>query len=188
MNKSHKIWLAIIGILFIALGIICFCRPTGTLFASAWLIGTLTLASGILTLIFTLRTQLFLPNSGTRMLSALLQIFLGILFLANPVTLTLSLPLIFAFWVMIEGIILAINSFDYKRVGYPYWWSFLIFGILATALGIAGLRNPADAGKWLSTLIGLGLVMIGCAHFGALTGIKHFEKALDNAGRTVDIQ
>lgn len=77
MKKSIKIWLAVTGILLLVLGIICICNPAETLFASAWMIGALTLASGIFGLAFTLETQAFIPNSGTRMLSSLLQLFLG---------------------------------------------------------------------------------------------------------------
>ena len=77
MKKSIKIWLAVTGILLLVLGVICICNPAETLFASAWMIGALTLASGIFGLAFTLETQAFIPNSGTRMLSSLLQLFLG---------------------------------------------------------------------------------------------------------------
>lgn len=77
MKKSIKIWLAVTGILLLVLGVICIWNPAETLFASAWMIGALTLASGIFGLAFTLETQAFIHNSGTRMLSSLLQLFLG---------------------------------------------------------------------------------------------------------------
>jgi len=47
MNNGTKILLACSGILLIALGVVCICNPAETLFASAWLIGLLTLISGI---------------------------------------------------------------------------------------------------------------------------------------------
>ena len=99
MKKSTKIWLAITGILLIALGVICIIRPADTLFATAWLIGLLTLFAGISKLMFTFRTQAFLPNSGTRALSAILEIIVGIIFLANSLFLAVSLPAIFAMWI-----------------------------------------------------------------------------------------
>ena len=70
MKKSTKIWLAVAGILLIALGVVCICRPAATLFTTAWLIGCFTLFAGIAQLVFTFRTQAFLPNSGSRMLSS----------------------------------------------------------------------------------------------------------------------
>ncbi len=180
MKNGTKILLACSGLLLVALGIVCICNPVETLFASAWLIGLLTLISGIMTLIFTFQTQMFLPNSGTRMLNALLQIILGIFFLTHKGTLTSSLPIIFAAWVMIEGVILAINSFDYKKVGFSFWWCILLLGIAGAVLGFIGLRNPIAAGTTLSTLIGLGIIASGISYLVALLGIGKFEKHIQH--------
>lgn len=179
MKKTTKIWLAISGILLVVLGVICICNPAETLFASAWIIGLFTLISGFGTLAFTLNTQRFLPNSGTRMLSALMQIFLGFFFLFHNMIVTISLPVVFAIWVMVEGIILAINSFDYKKVGFKYWYCLLILGIAAAVLGCFGLRNLDVAGKTLSTLIGIGVILMGCTRIIALAGINKFERKID---------
>ena len=83
MKTSTKIWLCIAGLLLVILGVICIARPDITLISAAWIIGLLTLVTGIVKLIFTFRTQAFLPNSGTRALSALLDIFFGCFFLFN---------------------------------------------------------------------------------------------------------
>lgn len=39
MKTSSKIWLAVAGVLLVALGVLCICKPAATLFATAWLIG-----------------------------------------------------------------------------------------------------------------------------------------------------
>ncbi|MBQ7253594.1 MAG: DUF308 domain-containing protein [Bacteroidales bacterium] len=178
MKTSTKIWLAIAGILLVVLGVLCICRPAATLFTAAWLIGCLTLFAGISKLVFTFRTQAFLPNSGSRMLSAILQIILGLIFLCNNLFLAVSLPVIFAMWVLIESVIIAVNSFDYKRVGFPGWWAILLLGICGAVLGVMGLRNPDVSAATLSTLIGLGVITMGAAYLFALIGIKKFENLI----------
>lgn len=178
MKTSTKIWLAIAGILLVALGVVCICKPAATLFTAAWLIGCMTLVAGIAKLVFTFRTQAFLPNSGSRMLSAILQIILGLIFLCNNLFLAVSLPVIFAMWVLIEGVIIAVNSFDYKRVGFPGWWAILLLGICGAVLGVLGLRNPDVSATTLSTLIGLGVIAMGAAYLFALVGIKKFENLI----------
>lgn len=178
MKTSTKIWLAIAGILLVALGVVCICKPAATLFTAAWLIGCMTLFAGIAKLVFTFRTQAFLPNSGSRMLSAILQIILGLIFLCNNLFLAVSLPVIFAMWVLIEGVIIAVNSFDYKRVGFPGWWAILLLGICGAVLGVLGLRNPDVSATTLSTLIGLGVIAMGAAYLFALVGIKKFENLI----------
>lgn len=178
MRTSTKIWLCIAGVLLVALGITCICHPADTLLAAAWLIGCFTLFAGISKLFFTFRTQAFLPNSGSRMLSALLDIIIGVIFLANNLFVAFSLPVVFAIWLLVEGLITAVNSFDYKRVGFPYWWCLLLLGIAGAVLGFVGLREPSVTAGALSTLIGIGVIALGIAYLLALIGIKHFEKAV----------
>jgi uncharacterized membrane protein HdeD (DUF308 family) len=190
MKKSTKIWLAITGILLIALGVICIIRPADTLFATAWLIGLLTLFAGISKLMFTFRTQAFLPNSGTRALSAILEIIVGIIFLANSIFLAVSLPAIFAMWILIESVVITVDSFDYKKVGFTYWWVILLLGICGIVLSILGLRNPDVTAVTLTTLIGISIISVGCAYIFALAGINKFEKKIDNFRKeiTADLQ
>jgi uncharacterized membrane protein HdeD (DUF308 family) len=134
---------------------------------------------------FTLRTQAFLPNSGTRALSAILEIIIGIIFLANNVFLAFSLPVIFAMWITIESVIIVVNSFDYKRVGFPGWWGILLLGICGVVLGILGLRNPDVTAATLSTLIGLGVIAMGASYLIALLGIQKFENRVKEFNQTI---
>jgi len=179
MKKSTKIWLAIAGVALVVLGVVCLCKPVETLFASVWLLGCIILMSGLFTLIFTFRTQMFLPNSGTRMLSSLLQIFLGIFFLASTPAVAASLPFVFAFWVMVEGITLIIEAFDFRKVGFSYWWCICLLGLVAAVLGILGFVYPKAAGTTLTVLIGIGIILNGLAYLVALAGIHKFENRLN---------
>jgi uncharacterized membrane protein HdeD (DUF308 family) len=180
MKKSTKIWLAIAGVLLVALGVLCISKPAATLFTTAWLIGLFTLIAGISKLMFTFRTLGFLPNSGTRALSAILEIIIGIIFLGNNIFLAFSLPVIFAMWVLFESVIITVNSFDYRRVGFPAWWVILLLGICGIVLGIQGLRNPDVTAATLSTLIGLAVISMGAAYLCALLGVTRFEKRIES--------
>ena len=178
IKTSTKIWLAVAGILLIVLGIVCIANPAATLFSTAWMIGCFTLFSGISQLIFTCKTQAFLPNSGTRMLSSILQIVLGIIFLGHNLFMTVSLPVIFTAWVLVEGIIVAVQSFDFKQAGASSWWAILLLGIAGAVLGFFGLRNPDVAAKTLTWLIGLGIISTGVSYLVALCGLNRVEKHL----------
>ena len=180
MKASTKIWLAVAGILLIALGVICIMKPVETLLTAAWLIGIVTLITGISKLIFTFRTQAFLPNSGTRMLSAVLLIILGFILLGNKLFVASSLPFIFAVWVLIEGITIAVQSFDYKNAGFGGWWALLLLGLCAAVSGFLGLRNPVAAAATLSLFLSIGIIELGLSYLLALYGIRRFEKLLSN--------
>ena len=176
MDKSTKIWLVISGILLVALGILCIAKPAATLFAAAWLIGCFTLFSGISRLVFTFRTERFVPNSGTRMLSALLQILIGVLFLCNNIFVAISIPIVFAMWVLVEGVTIFVLSFDFKKVGFSSWWTLMILGVLVAALGVLGLYHVEATGNIVAILIGTGIIGMGVAYLVAFSGIHKFDK------------
>ena len=183
MKTSTKIWLCIAGLLLIILGVVCIAKPDITMVSAAWMLGCLTLIAGVAKMVFTIKTQAFLPNSGTRMLSALLDIFFGCFFLFNILGTAVSIPVVFAIWVMIEGIVIAVQSFDYKKVGFPQWWVLLILGICGAVLGFFGLRNLGVTAGVLSTIIGLGIIANGLAYILAVVGVNRFEKKIEEIAR-----
>ena len=183
MKTSTKIWLCIAGLLLIILGVVCIAKPDITMVSAAWMLGCLTLIAGVAKMVFTIKTQAFLPNSGTRMLSALLDIFFGCFFLFNILGTAVSIPVVFAIWVMIEGIVIAVQSFDYKKVGFPQWWVLLILGVCGAVLGFFGLRNLGVTAGVLSTIIGLGIIANGLAYILAVVGVNRFEKKIEEIAR-----
>ncbi len=185
MKNSTKIWLCIAGILLVILGVLCIAKPDITLISAAWVLGCFTLLAGISKLVFTLKTQAFIPNSGTRMLSALLDIFFGCFFLFNILGTAVSLPVVFAIWVMIEGVVIAVQCFDYKKVGFPYWWALLLLGIGGAVLGFFGLKNLDVTAVTLSTLIGIAIILNGLAYILAVIGVNRFEKKVENVREAV---
>lgn len=174
--KTNKALIGITGALLIVLGVLCFFYPGDTLFATAWLIGIMVLFTGISKFIFSLRTQAFLPNSGTRMLSAVLEIMLGCFFLFHNLFVAASLPIVFAMWIVIEGISMAVESFDLKRVGVSSWWCMLIGGLCGVVLGIVGLYHVESAAMAITWLVGSATIMLGVGHFVLLSSINKLEK------------
>ena len=188
MEKGKKIWLCIAGVLLIALGVYFIINPDVTLVSAAWVLGFLTLFTGISKLVFTFRTQAFMPNSGTRMLIALLDIFFGCFFLFNLLGTAASLPFVFAIWVIIEGISVIVSSFEYKKVGFTYWWALLLLGIVGVVLGILGLKNMAVTAVTLSILISISVILFGLAHILAVAGVSRFEKTVKDQVQTIKNQ
>ena len=185
MDKGKKIWLCIAGILLVALGVYFLINPNITLVSAANVLGILTLFTGISKLVFTFKTQAFMPNSGTRMLMGLLDIFFGCFFLFNLLGTAASLPFVFAVWVIIKGIGIIVASFDYKKVGFPYWWAFLLLGIIGVLLGILGFRNMDITAVTLSTLLSISVILYGAAHILAVAGVTRFEKAIKDQVQAV---
>lgn len=178
MKTGKKIWLCILGLLLIALGIFCIANPNVTLLSTARILGFGTLFLGIIKMIFTFRTQAIIPFSGSRMLSALIDIFFGCFILCHLFGTAISLPVLFAIWVIIQGISVAVQSFDYKKAGFSSWWIILILGICGAILGFFGLKNLDITAATLSGLIGIAIIILGLAHIFAVIGVGRIEKAI----------
>lgn len=170
--------MGITGAALVALGIICISSPISTVISMAWILGIITLVSGISTLLNWFNLRKYFPQSGSILLSSILQILVGILFLRHDMALAAIIPIVFAFFLLIEGANLAIRSFDYKKIGFKLWWVNLILGIAATILGFMSFSVPGVGGKAVSICVGSGLIIIGIVYFVALFAINRFEKKL----------
>lgn len=175
MKKSTKIWTGITGALLVILGVVCLMHPGATLYSSSVLLGILTLASGISTFFMWARIKYFMPT-GNLLLSAILQILMGIIFLNNSLLTAAALPIVFACWLFIEGTILAFRAFDFKAVNFKYWWVLLVFGILAALIGLYSITSLEVAATIMVYAIGIGIILIGLVDIIAIFGINKLEK------------
>lgn len=176
MNKNAKIWMGITGALLVILGVVCILNPGETLLSTSIIIGILTLASGISTFILWAKIKYFLPT-GNLLLSAILQIIVGLFFLNHSLLTAAALPIVFACWLFTEGIILSIRSYDFKEAGFSYWYFLLIFGIIATIIGLCCIIYPFDvATTVMAYAIGIGIISLGIVDIVAVFGISKLEK------------
>lgn len=178
MLPSRKILMGITGAALVALGVICVTKPIATLVSLAWIIGIVTLVSGISTLVNWANMRKYVTQSGSIFLSAILQILIGIIFLRHDLILAVILPFMFAFYLIFEGINLSVRSFDYKKVGFKAWWLNLALGLASAVLGFISLSTPAVAGASLSAFVGVGFITVGVVYFVALFAVNRFEKKL----------
>ena len=191
MKTSSKIWMCLAGVALVALGVLCILYPGNTLLSLSWAFGILFFLGGCTQMATWSATRGFMPLSGLAFLSALLQIILGLIMVFNPAVLMVSLPFIFAFWLLFEGINLAIGSFDFKRVGFRRWWIVCCFGVLAACFGLYCLVNPNVSVETIAWIVGLGIIIDGLGYFVKVAMVNKVEKRFvrlhDRLHEVVDI-
>ena len=78
---------------------------------------------------------------------------------------------------LVLGIFDIVNSIRYHYL--PYWWAYLIRGIVAVALGFLCIRHPGAPLTALVVLIGIGAIVFGAVEligaFSARHATKHWE-------------
>ena len=174
--KRVNFYLLVSALLLIVLGVVCVLNPGESFMSIAWLVGLLILLTGVFGLLFGLRAQRFLPNAGSTTLLAVFQIVVGALFVCNGLLAAETLIVIFAIWVMFEGISLSVLSFDYKRAGYDRWWLMSLLGLCSLLLGFFALRNPANVGTFFGILLGIGIFANGVERIVAYTALKGIQR------------
>ncbi len=178
MKTSTKIWMCLAGLAIVALGIICLIYPGNTILSMAWLIGLMFFISGCSSFVAWFDWRRLLPQSGLLFLSALLQIILGFVMVICPEPLAIGLPFIFSLWLLFEGVSIFVHSFDFKRIGFHYWWLLLCIGLIATILGTCGLLNPEVGAKTLTYIVSIGIILTGIGYWVKLYAISKVEKKL----------
>ena len=174
--KRINFYLIVTALLLIVLGVVCILNPGEAFATMAWLIGLLILLTGVFGLLFGLRAQKYLPNAGSTTLLAVFQIVVGLLFVCHGLLAAETLIVIFAIWVMFEGISLAVLSFDYKRSGYDRWWLMALLGLCSLLLGFFALRRPEGVGTFFGILLGIGIFANGIERIVAFSAMKRIQK------------
>lgn len=178
IKPSTKIYMGITGVALIGLGIVCLCYPGATVLSISWLIGLLTLISGVSTIFLWAGARSSRSQGGAILLSGILEVIFGLIFINHNLVLASVLPIVFAIWLLVEGISISIRSADYKAVGFRFWWVLCILGIGAAVLGFLCLREPLMVGgTTISIIAGISIILLGTIDLLALFGIKKFEKA-----------
>ena len=176
MKTSTKIWMCLAGVALVALGILCIVYPANTLLSVAWVIGCLFFLGGCTQLAAWISTRGFMPLSGLMFFSALLQIVLGCVMIFHPAPVMIALPFLFAFWLLVEGVNLAISSADFRRVGFRYWWCVCCLGILAACFGAYCLFNPNTGVDSIAWIIGLGIIIDGIGYWVKVAMVNKVQK------------
>jgi uncharacterized membrane protein HdeD (DUF308 family) len=191
MKKGTEIWMCIAGLMLVALGVMCILYPGSTLLSLAWVFGFMFLLGGCMEIVAWENTRGFIPMSGLMFLSAVLQIILGAIMLFNPAPLMVALPFIFAFWLMFEGINLAVSSFDFKRVGFRRWWIVCCVGVLTACFGVYCLLNPNVSAETIAWVVGIGIILDGVGNWIKVLVVdkvqKRFVKLHDRLREVTDI-
>lgn len=181
MFKSSKLSLIIRGILFSALGILCFCAPLATMEFFAKMIGIVVIITG--TVFFILEYKSAARSLETMRISAsVLLLILGVLIIIHPEIIAILLGA----FILFEGIDFTLNTVKYYRAGAKGWWLMLLLGLLVVGFGVWSVFVPEITAATLSILFGIAFIGIGCASFTALAGLTLVEDYFEASRKVLE--
>ena len=155
--KKASAWVIIWGIVTFVCGVLAIILPLTFSFGIALIIGCLILTAGIAHLFFAFDTRSvdgFLWQILVSVLYGMAAVFL----LVNPLLSVLSLTLVLAILLLLEGILELALYFCLRRFRHSLWM--LIDGIGTLILGFLMIRQwPPASPEIIGTLIGISLML-----------------------------
>ena len=127
-------WFLIMGILFIATGVIIYARPVEGYVGLSVLFSVVMISSGISQIFFSTANSSVLKGWGWVFVSGLIDFALGTYLFIYPVVTMATLPYFVGFWLVFRAFSIMGFSFDLKDLNVR-GWGWVLFGGLVTLIG-----------------------------------------------------
>jgi uncharacterized membrane protein HdeD (DUF308 family) len=159
--KKHSLWHLVQGALMVLAGIVALTYPVVSSFAVAFFLGWLLIISGVLQGLSLIGTR-YVPHFWLQLISVVLSVVVGLLFLRHPGEGLLTLTLLLIVFFVVEGISKIIFSLTIRP--FPNWGWVLASGIIGILLAFFLWASLPVSAIWvLGVLLGIQLISEGAA-------------------------
>ena len=157
--KENWGWLLALGIAYIIMGLVITGSPIAATLAVEILIGFVLIIGGIISII-----GAFFSGNWKRLLlillSGILYVIVGVLLLKNPLQGVLTLTILLAAFLLVEGIFKVIHAFQMKPA--PNWIWLLVSGVASVILGVMIWGGfPQSSSFVIGLLVGIYFLING---------------------------
>jgi uncharacterized membrane protein HdeD (DUF308 family) len=159
--RKYSTWYLIQGVLMALAGIVALIYPFVSTVALVVVLGWLLILSGIVQGISLIGAQ-NVPNFWLQLVSVVLSIIVGVIFLRRPGEAVVTLTLLLIVFFMVEGFAKLLFSLTIRPL--PNWGWVFASGIIGILLSFYLLANLTTIAVWLlGVLLGIQLIFEGVA-------------------------
>lgn len=151
----------IAGILMIVVSFLLMRHPGKGLHAFVLIFGIVSILQGLVWLATYSRFREFFSRSWVTLISGILDIVIGILFLCSYDIGGLTIAYLFAIWFFVDSIVGIIFSWHLKGISNGYFIFSLIMNILSLIIAFFLILNPVIAALSLIWLVAFWLLVFG---------------------------
>ncbi len=156
--RANWIWFLILGVLLVLLGGTLLGSPVIASLATAKVIGAMMVVGGLLECVGSFWCQKWSGFFGL-LLSGILSVVVGLMFLRNPAGGLAVLTLLIAAFLMVGGIFKVVSAFQVK---YESWIWPVVSGVIDLALGLMIWGGwPASSLVIIGVFVGISLIFHG---------------------------
>ena len=162
-TETIKHWYipAIVGSIFIAVGIYTFASPATSYVALSILFSLSFLFAGLSEISFSLTNKNEMDNWGWMLAFGILTTVVGGLLLANPEVSMLTLSFYVGFLIIFRAISAISFSLDLKDYGIGDWGALMALGVIGLIFGVLMIWRPTFAGMTIVVWTGLAFITTG---------------------------
>ena len=158
---DHWLWFLLEGCVLIVLGGAAIVLPTVAGLATTILFGWLLMLGGLVGFLSGWRAR-NAPGRLLAVLSSLLAIVAGGILVGFPVAGLMSLTLVLAAFLTVDGVVSILYALDHRRHASQRWGFLLVNGLLDILLAVLILWWLPDSAAWiLGLVLGIDLVFAG---------------------------
>ncbi|MEK1850895.1 MAG: HdeD family acid-resistance protein [Phyllobacterium sp.] len=159
--KRYSLWYLIQGLVLVAAGILAILYPVLSSVAVIILLGWLLIISGIAQGISLFGAR-HVPHYWLQLISVILALLIGFLFLRDPAQGLLTVTLLLIVFFMIEGISKIVFALTIRP--FPNWGWILASGLVGILLSLVLWASLPVTALWLvGLLLGIQLISVGGA-------------------------
>ncbi|MEQ9618522.1 MAG: HdeD family acid-resistance protein [Deltaproteobacteria bacterium] len=152
-------WLLALGVIYVIMGLIMAGSPIAATYAIEVFLGFILIAGGAISVIGS-----FFAGNWKKLLlillSGILYLVVGYMLLKNPMAGVLTLTILLAAFLLVEGIFKIIHAFQMKPS--PNWVWLLVSGIASVILGVMIWGEfPASSAFVIGLLVGIYFIING---------------------------
>ncbi|WP_367914838.1 HdeD family acid-resistance protein [Leadbetterella sp. DM7] len=163
IRNTVKHWYApaIIGVLFIVLGVYIFTVPEMTYLSLVVLFSYSFLFSGVLEIWFSIENRRELEGWGWYLASGIFSLLIGILLVIHPVMAAATLPLFVGFSLLFRSFQGLGFAFELRNYGVLKWGNLALVSVLGIIFSFLLIANPIVTGVSLVVLTALSFIFVG---------------------------
>lgn len=155
-------WMVLIrGVLAIVFGLIALFSPGSALTALVLVFGVYAILDGIMAVVLGVRHRRSESHWGWQVAQGAISVIAGVVALALPGVTALAILFVIAFWSIVNGVAVAMQSFMMRRQGVSSWGWVLASGVLSVLFGILLVIQPGAGLLTLLWLVGSFAVAFG---------------------------
>ncbi|WEX08225.1 HdeD family acid-resistance protein [Chelativorans sp. AA-79] len=169
--KRYSLWYLIQGVLLVVAGIFAIIYPIVSSAAVIVSLGWLLIVSGVLQGLGLIGAR-HVPNFWLQLISVVLAVLIGFLFLRDPAQGLLTVTLLLIVFFMVEGLSKIVFALTIRP--FPQWGWVLASGIVGVLLSLVLWAAMPVTAVWLvGLLLGLELVSVGAAIAYLAWSVRH---------------